>query len=1420
MPSRSARVPWHRRLAARFSASGADSPWARPSRGLLACSRWVLRWTVVLVLTLWSIVLIAWLTLHWGILPHIDEWRPQLEQRASRSLGLPVRIGQISVQSPGWVPALDLRDVVLSDRDGRQALRLPRISAALSMKSLLAWRLVFSQLYIEGAELEVRRDPQGRLHVAGLDMDGSARLDEGGDGHGALDWLLDQPEFVLRHGTLRWVDQLRAAPPLEMHDADLVLRNGLRRHHLRLDATPGAGLGERFMLVGRFSQPLLAHSGEWTRWSGTVYADLPAADLGRLREHVTLPFDLQAGTGAARLWLDVAKGQWRRATLDAALDTVEIKLGPTLEPLALAHLQGRFEAERAAGSLRIAAQQFAFATAEGGAWPASRFSLLLNQRQPLDRATLSVDPVSGGEFSADRLDLGLMAAVAGRLPLPANVRQGLAELAPSGVVQPLQASWVGSPEQPAHYRIKGRVGQLSIAALPSPEANQVGRPGWRGADLEIEANESGGEARLAVQDGALELPGVFEDPLLPVERFSSKLVWQIEPQRLAPGAKAPAEALPPSIDLRVQDARFANADARGDLQLHWHTGPGTGRGKGARYPGVIDVTAQIDEGQAARVARYLPLGVAASARDYVAGAVQSGTVRHAKLRLRGDLNEFPFAHAGASLRDSEFHVSTQAENLSFAYVPPVLTEGTLRWPEFTQLSGELIFDRGAMHIRNASARLWGIELKGVNGEIADLLHEPVLAIDGGGRGPLADMLRYVGATPVGAWLSHALRDATGSGAADLQLGLRIPLHDVQRTTVKGAVTLLANDVRLRADVPPLAAARTRIDFTQRGFTINPGTARGLGGELGFDGGMGADGVVRFSAQGTASAEGLRQANELGALVPRLASAMTGQAAYKLQLAIQGGRTELLLTSPLAGMALDLPPPFRKAAESSWPLRIQTTALAAPAGVDNPAPRDNLHIELGSALQADYQRELGTDGARVLRGTLALGEAALPPMPAPGTVTAALQVPQLQADAWWARVRAGLPDARGTDAARNARADETHEPDVAGYLPTEATLRTGALLLAGRHFGSLNASVQRRGTGESENWHAALQGDAAQGQVDFRPAGAGAPWARWQVRLAKLAVPAADNDPAASATADAPADRLANATTLPGLDLVVDALEWRGRDLGKLEIDGRPADGPALPRDWRLARLALSSPDARLAASGNWAAARRRMAMDARLDVADAGGALERAGLGKQVRGGKGRVQGQFSWTGSPLMPDWPTLAGNGQVNLDSGQFLRAEPGAARLLGVLSLQALPRRLTLDFRDVFQQGFAFDNLSGDVTLDQGVARSNNLRIRGVQAAVLIEGQADMKRETQDLHMVVVPEINAGTASLAYAAINPAVGLGTFLAQLFLRKPLMQAGTREFHVSGPWSDPQVDAIERHADAPLPDFDSAAASPPEPAR
>jgi uncharacterized protein YhdP len=206
-----------------------------------------------------------------------------------------------------------------------------------------------------------------------------------------------------------------------------------------------------------------------------------------------------------------------------------------------------------------------------------------------------------------------------------------------------------------------------------------------------------------------------------------------------------------------------------------------------------------------------------------------------------------------------------------------------------------------------------------------------------------------------------------------------------------------------------------------------------------------------------------------------------------------------------------------------------------------------------------------------------------------------------------------------------------------------------------------------------------------------------------------------------------------------------------------------------------------------------------MVMDYRLDIADTGQLLGRFGMKDVVRGGRGSLDGQVSWTGSPLALDYPSLGGQFHLGIEEGQFLKADPGLAKLLSVLSLQSLPRRLSLDFRDVFSEGFSFDFLRGDVRIDRGIAYTNNLQMKGLNAAALMEGQSDIAKGTQSIKVVVVPEINAGTASLVASVINPVVGLTTFLTQMILRRPLIEAATQEFQVQGSWDDPRIVKIER---------------------
>jgi uncharacterized protein (TIGR02099 family) len=1359
--------------------------------------RWLWRIAFGLLLGCWSLLLIAWLTLHWGILPRIEQWRPQIEARASRALGVPVAIGAIHVRSGGWVPALEMTDVVLQDRQHREALRLPKVSAALSARSLLSLEVRFEQLHIDGAALEVRRDATGRLFMAGIEIPpGGAGVESG-----AADWFFSQHEFVVRNGRLRWIDEQRGTAALELEGVDLVVRNGLRRHDLRLDATPPPAWGERFTLQGRFTQPLLAGNGDWRRWNGVVHAALPRTDVAELRHYVTLPFEVSAGEGALQAWIDVRQGEAQAATADVALRSVALRLAASAQPLAIAQLQGRLSVEHNDRELRLSAQALSFATSDGVTWPRSTFALALH------RAPVSANDGSsftGGELSADRLDLGVMAQMAARVPLGAALAKLLAELAPTGQVSALTARWDGAIDAPSHYQVKTNVTGLSIAAAPAPEAGGVGRPGWRNAAIELDANETGGKAHLALHKGALVLPGVFEQPEIDLDVFSTQLAWRV---------RAAAEAgAPPAVEVTLADTRFANADAQGELSLaRWQTGagggarsasgPGTSFGRGARLPGRLELTGSLSRGRAAAVARYLPLGVTAAARRYVQRAVLEGRVASATFKVKGDLWDFPFAAAASANTGStggEFRIAARAEDVTLAYVPGD-ADWVSPWPAFTRVNGELMFDRSSMEIRNAAASVYGVELTRVNGTIADLVH-PVLRIEGQGRGPLADLLRYANATPVGGWTGNVLRESVGAGGAELNLKLEIPIDALARTAVQGRVVLAGNDVRLSNGTPTLAGARARVDFTQQGFSIAGGSARVLGGDATFDGGTQPDGSLRFTGQGVASADALRRAPELGAL-SRLAASMSGQTPYRLALGFVRGHAEVAFTSPLTGLAVDLPAPLKKSADAAWPLRVESRLVAGAASEPG---RDNLRVELGNVLQAQYQRDLSRDTPQVQRGAIAVLDA-LPPLPERG-VHALLNLPAVDGDAWQA-VADRLQGPRGAADAGAAFDD--------GYLPRTVALRAQSLTSGGRRLTRLVAGVSQDSA--DATWRGSLDADQLGGYVEYRaPQGTANP-GRVYARLARLALPPADVESVENLLVQAPA-------SVPALDIVIDDFELRGRKFGRVEIEALNRVGDGGVREWRMSRLAITNPDAQLTGNGQWQPAtagtgpgrQQRMVMDFKLDVADSGAVLERFGLGGTLRGGKGRLSGKLSWAGSPLSLHIPSLDGRINLALEAGQFLKAGPGAGRLLSVLSLQALPRRLLLDFRDVFQEGFAFDNVSGDVTIDDGVASTNNLRLRGVQAAVLMEGSADINRETQNLRVLVVPEINAGTASLAYAVINPAVGLGSFLAQLFLRRPLIAASTREFTVEGTWAEPKVERVERKADASLElDAPNAASAP-----
>jgi uncharacterized protein YhdP len=227
-------------------------------RWLRLSSVWTWRalgWIVVAAALGCAVVVLA---LRYWFLPNIELYREDIARAVSRASDLRITIGRISADWDGVRPHLKLQDVNVYDKAGRRALELGRVESTLAWRSLPAWRLHFHELDIFQPTLEIRRDANGVLSVAGIEL----RL-ENRDRAGFTDWLLAQRDVEVHRATVSWTDELRGAPPLSLTDASLHLVNRGNRHRFALRAIPPAKLAAPVDLRADFRGGTLEVLSEW-----------------------------------------------------------------------------------------------------------------------------------------------------------------------------------------------------------------------------------------------------------------------------------------------------------------------------------------------------------------------------------------------------------------------------------------------------------------------------------------------------------------------------------------------------------------------------------------------------------------------------------------------------------------------------------------------------------------------------------------------------------------------------------------------------------------------------------------------------------------------------------------------------------------------------------------------------------------------------------------------------------------------------------------------------------------------------------------------------------------------------------------------------------------------------------------------------
>jgi len=787
--------------------------------------------------------------------------------------------------------------------------------------------------------------------------------------------------------------------------------------------------------------------------------------------------------------------------------------------------------------------------------------------------------------------------------------------------------------------------------------------------------------------------------------------------------------------LRIDGDGFG-ANARGGL---WWQGDGT-------RPW-IDIATELDTA-ALPVAKgfWLREDMPPPAIRWLDAALVSGELQSGRAIVSGDLDDWPFRD-----RNGLFRADANIANATLKFQPD--------WPAVEGVEAHASFVADGFTV-DGKARLGGTGIQQLHAGI-DHYHGGKLVVQAQAEGDAASLLSTLKQSPLQKDHAETFANLTASGPADVRFDLALPMGKGGKLAIGGAVTL--KDAQL-------ADARWKLKFDQvngeatysrSGFKADDLSVRhdGEPGKLSLRAG---DEYVR--ARGNVFEAGLEASLIADELIDRapdlvwLKPYLEGRSAWTVGIAIpksaknQTAPTQLQLRSNLVGTALTLPAPLRKAADA---------VLVATVDAPLPLGSGEIKVVLGNLVALRARSANQQTGVRIVLGSDKVDEAP----PASGLIATG-RAATLDAIDW-------ITVAKGGDSGE-------------GLPLRRIDVNADRLLLLGGSFPSTRLQVLPANDGASA---VTVTGQSLTGALlvpKAENAAIAGRFDRLYWRSAGRAAPATATD---SGVEFDPA-------RIPPLTFEIGDLRFNDAQLGSASVRTRPVAGGL-----RLEQLQTRAPKQRINLTGDWlgrgAAARTRL--DLAIDSDDFGALLTGFGFGGQLGGGDGTAKFTANWPGTPNAFKLQTLDGNLTLDAQNGRLLEVEPGAGRVLGLLSIAQLPRRMMLDFRDLFSKGFAFNRIDGHVRVDQGSARSDDLKIDGPAAQIRIRGAADLRAQTFDQTVEVLPKAGnllTVAGAIAGGPVGAAIGAA---ANAMLNRPLGQMAAKTYRVTGPWKDPKVEVIKR---------------------
>ena len=765
-------------------------------------------------------------------------------------------------------------------------------------------------------------------------------------------------------------------------------------------------------------------------------------------------------------------------------------------------------------------------------------------------------------------------------------------------------------------------------------------------------------------------------------------------------------------------------------------------------PPTIEYNSSFSISDVSAVYPYLPhKAMKPKLKNWLQRALVKGSISRGTLRMDGVLEKGFFRNKGGNLL-----IEGSARDITLKFHP--------NWPAIERADAEMVLDNTRLYsVKNRSVSVGNSSVDS-EVEIDDLLN-PVLRVRALTTGTLATMHQYALQSQLNELLGGHLERVTLDGEASFQFDLMVPLRRAVDATLDGVLRSNNGSMSIDGFPAPIEDLIGEVTITRDYLESDNLGGRFLGQDVNIalnqseDPSLFAVATVTGLLTSQAVVEDLR--------IP-LDGLLDGAADYTARVMFpRGGQATprpftIEVDTALEGLAFDLPEPVGKPAGEVMQLTGELVFMPGGELIESIGQAEN-----GMAWHLSFSQQQGVWDFD--RGVLMAGPGEMLPAETRGL--------HIRGETTTVRLEDWLNLSRSGDKKVGA-ADRIRSID----------LKVADLFAIGQHLRDHHVRLDR----SALDWLVQIEGEDVSGSV-FVPYDFGADRAI-VVEMARLRLPGDDITPPSVSTLDP--------RKLPSITLTADEFALGDRYLGAVEVNlVRTEEG------LEAEKLITTDGSFGIVGTGRWVADENeelgsRTYVMATLNSNDVRATLARLDFAQGISGESMGVVFDLSWAGGPRASFLDVLDGRVQMRLENGALEEVEPGAGRMLGLVSFVALPRRLSLDFRDVFNRGFRYDSIAGNFVFDDGIASTCDMSLEGPAALIGVVGQVDLANSEYEQGAVVSAKVG-NTLPIVGAVVGGPPGAAAMLifSQIF-KKPLQSMGQVYYGISGPWEEPIIDSID----------------------